>query len=93
MKIFTTALLLSAACLPTLTLACDRDAGPGRCGPPAEAVAACEGLAENSACQFTGRRDRVVAGECRTLPRGEAACVPEDHLARMDRAPRQRGEQ
>ncbi len=56
-------------------------------GPPPEAIAACEGQAENAACQFTGRRGDDIEGTCISPPRqeGTLACAPEGgppHLRR-----------
>ncbi len=64
--------------------------GPGmrRCGPPPEALAACEGLASEAQCSFVGRRDESIQGQCRTVRDGAMACVPEGHARR-----RQTGEQ
>lgn len=48
-----------------------------RRGPPAEALAACNGLAAGAACGFT-HHGKNLTGTCRTGPNGEAAaCAPE----------------
>ena len=51
--------------------------GPGgRRGPPAEAVEACKGLAESTACSFE-LRDQTVEGTCVRGPRDASlACRP-----------------
>lgn len=48
--------------------------------PPAEAVAACSGRADDSACAFTLPRGREARGQCRKVGggAGELACVPTD---------------
>jgi hypothetical protein len=44
--------------------------------PPAEALAACNGLSEGTACGFT-RDGKNLTGTCRNGPNGEqAACMP-----------------
>lgn len=49
--------------------------GPGGVPPP-EATAACEGRAGGSSCSFDAPRGQVQ-GECRKLPNGGMACVPQ----------------
>lgn len=49
----------------------------GRRGPPAEALSACSGLSNGTACGFT-LDGKNLTGTCRTGPGGEAAaCMPE----------------
>ena len=49
---------------------------PGASGPPAEAVTACVGLTEGSACSFTANGNERN-GTCRTPPgQSELACMP-----------------
>lgn len=75
-------LLLGGA---SLTHAQPRGGDDGqRRGPPPEALAACDSLAEGDACSFSGPRGDVD-GACRLSPAGESplACAP-------DRAPPRR---
>ncbi len=44
-------------------------------GPPAEAVAACNGQGDGAACGFTFE-GKNLTGTCRTTPKGVAACMP-----------------
>ena len=46
--------------------------------PPAEAIAACSGKADDSVCAFTSPRGMEVRGQCRKVGAGagEFACVP-----------------
>jgi len=75
----------------TLTLACalclaapfaqaEPDSQRGRRhGPPPQAIDACRDQTENSACEFTGRRGKIVEGNCISPPRldAELVCAPE----------------
>lgn len=49
--------------------------------PPQEAVAACNGLAENDACSFTGRNSENLKGVCSLPPHSSEnaslACRPD----------------
>jgi hypothetical protein len=49
--------------------------------PPPEATAACEGQAEGSGCNFDAPRGQVQ-GECRNVPNGGLACVPQHRSIR-----------
>ncbi|MEM8548055.1 MAG: hypothetical protein AAGF46_07830, partial [Pseudomonadota bacterium] len=40
-------------------------------GPPAVALAACEGQVELAACAFVGRQGETVTGQCAVVPRTE----------------------
>jgi len=48
----------------------DRPAGQRPPGPPAEAIAACQGKASGATCSFTGRRNDTVSGTCFAPPAG-----------------------
>jgi len=51
----------------------------GHRGPPPEALAACKDQQDGASCQFTDPRGELVAGLCRSGPRGEPpACAPKD---------------
>jgi hypothetical protein len=55
------------------------DAGSAQGGPPrppAEAIAACSGLAPDASCRFTSPRGDAIGGTCRARA-GFVACVPE----------------
>lgn len=52
----------------------DPDRG-GRRGPPAEAIAACQGRSEGVTCEIDAPRGRID-GSCRRVRSGEMACVP-----------------
>lgn len=69
---------LSLVCIVTASpvLACAKDRAMG---PPEEAFAACSGIAENDSCQFTGRRDDTLRGQCRIMREQRLVCVPENH--------------
>ncbi|PZR12016.1 MAG: hypothetical protein DI536_16985 [Archangium gephyra] len=63
--------LLSVLAASSLALAQPRG------GPPEEAITACSGLAEGTACGFTHRGNNLT-GTCRKGPDGQtAACLPE----------------
>ena len=47
-------------------------------GPPAEAIAACEGKQEGDQAQFTGRRGETVTGTCQKGKDGRL-CLKPDH--------------
>ncbi len=65
--IFLSAFIVSAAAL----------AQPSHRGPPAESLAACNGLSEGTACGFT-HNGQNLTGTCRNGPNGQtAACLPE----------------
>lgn len=71
-----TTFLFSACLLLAASAAFAEDQGPRR-GPPAESLAACNGLADGAACGFT-HDGRNLTGTCRTGPQGAAlACRPE----------------
>ena len=67
---------LAAATL-AVTASAQATSDPPR-GPPAEALAACTGLAEGTACSFA-LDGREWAGKCRSGPNGEAAACLPDH--------------
>ncbi len=57
--------------------AADAPPGPGRHAPPQEAIEACNGLQEGTACTVTFGDGRQLSGTCRTGPQGSAAaCAP-----------------
>ncbi len=67
-------IVLSSALVAGLALAADP---PQHRGPPQEALTACSGLNEGSACGFTFN-GKNLTGQCRKGPNGEAAaCFPE----------------
>lgn len=70
--------LIAAASFFGNALAEDRPAGPPH-GPPPEALAACQDLAEGDACTVK-IHDHVVEGICRSGPdgKGALACAPKD---------------
>lgn len=46
-------------------------------GAPQEAIQACRGRSPGASCRFTApRRNRLIAGRCRTVRGGTSACVP-----------------
>lgn len=51
------------------------DGGAARRGPPAEAVAACKGLANGQSCNFTGRQGDM-RGSCWAPAGKPLACKP-----------------
>ena len=63
-----------------VALGCDGDGKGRRRGPPPVALDACDGAAEDEACEFEGRRG-IVSGTCREVRDG-FACVPEHHRKR-----------
>ena len=83
--------LLCASILPAFAESSAASEHPSkrmRHAPPAEAIAACKGLTEKTTCQFTNRKDEIIAGVCRT-PRhadenAELACRPQHHKQRLD---------
>jgi hypothetical protein len=52
------------------------NSGGGRGTPPAEAIAACNGKAEQDACQFTDQNGDHT-GVCKTNPDNQFACAPD----------------
>jgi len=48
----------------------DGGGAPPRGGPPAEAVAACQGKASGATCSFTGRQNETLSGTCDAPPSG-----------------------
>lgn len=51
--------------------------GPGRHGPPAEALAACKNLSASTACSFQGKNGQTIQGTCLNRPMGgEMVCHP-----------------
>jgi len=49
-----------------------------RRGPPAVALEACSGSADQEACSFEGRRGDQLSGTCE-VKREQLVCVPEGH--------------
>ncbi len=45
-------------------------------GPPQEAITACNNKSEGSSCSFS-TPDGTKTGNCKTIPEGDMACVPE----------------
>lgn len=43
--------------------------------PPQAALSACSGLSRGKACSFNGR-GHIIEGQCKQVPSGELACVP-----------------
>lgn len=62
--------LLAFSAIPSLALACPG----GNQGPPPEATAACNGAAENQACEFQAPHG-TVTGTCQNI-QDQVACVP-----------------
>ncbi|MFH2133679.1 MAG: DUF1566 domain-containing protein [Pseudomonadota bacterium] len=59
-----------------------------RNGPPSEALAACHGKHDNSACSFATPRGNM-SGSCRTVRNGALACVPDDRAGNNMQRPAQ----
>ena len=53
--------------------------------PPQEAIDACNGLAENDQCEFSGRYGETITGQCSMPPGNKSmmACRP-DHMPEGD---------
>jgi hypothetical protein len=45
--------------------------------PPQEAIDACAGRSQNTACSFAGGNGGTISGTCQTLQTGQLACVPQ----------------
>ncbi len=55
-----------------------RPPGPGRQGPPPEAVEACASASAGDSCQFSGRRGEELQGTCEPGRDEELVCSPEN---------------
>lgn len=53
----------------------NNDQGQRR-GPPAEALAACQGLSTGDSCSFSAR-GHSISGSCRVIRNGDTACAPQ----------------
>lgn len=73
------ALAITLVMLNMVEQAVAQGGGKDRRGPPPEAIAACDGLAVGSSCEFTGRRDDLVSGICASPPSDDSvvACKPD----------------
>lgn len=69
--------LLAAFALPSFSALAEQEDERGRRGPPPEALAACEGLAEGDACSFTVRDDEQLQGTCMVARDDQTMCRPE----------------
>jgi len=63
--------------LSTMAMA-ERPAGPGRKGPPPEAVEACASASVRDSCNFSGRRGENLQGTCETVRDEQLVCLPEN---------------
>jgi len=55
----------------------------GRRGPPQQAIQVCTELSEGDGCEFIGRRDDSVSGNCLS-GRDQLVCVPEHRQDRFN---------
>lgn len=55
-----------------------RPPGPGRQGPPPEAIEACASADAGESCQFSGRDGETLRGTCESGPDERLVCSPEN---------------